>query len=85
MTRTAHAVLYLNIEAMENHGFIRTAAAVLNTKTAAAAYNAGIASRILISKAAGNGVSLLVFPELSVTSCSCGDLFNSSTTLKEAE
>ena len=34
MTRTAHAVLYLNIEAMENHGFIRTAAAVLNTKTA---------------------------------------------------
>ena len=85
MTRTAHAVLYLNIEAMENHGFIRTAAAVLNTKTAAAAYNAGIASRILISKAAGNGVSLLVFPELSVTGCSCGDLFNSSTILKEAE
>ena len=70
---------------MENHGFIRTAAAVLNTRTAAPAYNTGVASRILISKAAGMGVSILVFPELSVTGYSCGDLFCSTTLLKEAE
>ncbi len=69
---------------MNNHGFIRTAAAILNTRTGYAGYNAA-ASRTLISKAADMGVSLLVFPELSVTGCSCGDLFCSSRLLKEAE
>ena len=70
---------------MENHGFIRTAAAVLNTRIANPAYNAGTASRLLIGKAAGMGVSLLVFPELSVTGYSCGDLFCNSALLRETE
>lgn len=70
---------------MENHGFIRAAAAVVKTRTASAEYNAGQAAKDLISKAANMEVSLLVFPELSVTGYCCGDIFTNSLLLKEAE
>ena len=55
-------------------GFIRTAAATPDIKTADCAYNA---QRIieLIDKAAADEVSLLVFPELCITGYTCGDLF----------
>lgn len=55
-------------------GFIRTAAATPDIKTADCVYNA---QRIieLIDKAAADEVSLLVFPELCITGYTCGDLF----------
>lgn len=57
-----------------NYGFVRVAAAVPSVKTAAPSYNA---TRItaLIKKAAGDNADVVVFPELSLTAASCGDLF----------
>ena len=55
------------------HGFIKVAAASPVIKVADADYNAG---RIIecIKDAREKGVKLLVFPELSITGCSCYDL-----------
>lgn len=57
-----------------NNGFIKVAVGTPDIKVADCQYNA---SRIidLIGKAIQKKVSLLVFPELSVTGCTCGDLF----------
>lgn len=69
---------------MKDFGFFRTAAAVNIVRLADTRYNAEqICS--LISEAYGKGVSLIVFPELSVTGATCGDLFNQSFLLNGAE
>ena len=69
---------------MKSHGFIRTAAAVPVVKVADVAHNVGQICR-LASDAAEKEVSLIVFPELSVTGATCGDLFGNNLLIKAAE
>ncbi|MFL5243267.1 MAG: NAD(+) synthase [Gemmataceae bacterium] len=59
---------------MTNHGFLRVAAAVPALRVADCAYNA---ERILalMARAETQEVGILVFPELSITGYTCGDLF----------
>ncbi|MDE7159539.1 MAG: NAD(+) synthase [Muribaculaceae bacterium] len=68
---------------MENLGFIRVAAAVPRVDIADPDTNA---RRIIemARQAAEKGISLIVFPELSVTGYTCGDLFNQSLLLDKA-
>ena len=69
---------------MNNYGFIRTAAAVPSVRVADTAYNTEqICS--LTAKAAGNQVSITVFPELCITGSTCGDLFRQTALIKGAE
>ena len=69
---------------MNRYGYIKVAAAIPNVRVADCAYNA---ERIIamIEQAAERGVSVIVFPELSITSCSCGDLYRQATLLRRAE
>ncbi len=69
---------------MNNYGFIRTAAAVPAVKVADVEYNTAEICR-LAGEAFENEVSLVAFPELSLTGYSCGDLFGQSLLVKEAE
>lgn len=66
------------------HGFIRVAAATPIVKVADCEHNA---DRIieLIDKAEENNIKLIVFPELSVTGYTCGDLFLQDTLLRKAQ
>ena len=59
---------------MQNYGFIKVAAAVPAVKVANCAYNAQEMEK-LIRQAAGAGARVVVFPELSLTGYTCGDLF----------
>jgi NAD+ synthase (glutamine-hydrolysing) len=64
-------------------GFVRVAAASPNLKVADCDYN--VEQMIaLMARAETAGVSLLIFPELSVTGYTCADLFQSSTLLAGA-
>lgn len=69
---------------MNNHGFIRTAAAVPAIRIADTTYNTEqiLSAAEMAFKAE---VSLIVFPELSITGFTCGDLFTQSHLLKGAE
>ncbi len=66
-----------------DHGFIKVATACPELYVAD---TAGNAEKIIeeIKKAALNGVKLLVFPELCITSASCGDLFRQRVLLDGA-
>ena len=66
------------------HGFIKLGAAVPPTHVAAPMKNAAQICR-LIDRAYGEGVHVLVFPELSLTGYTCGDLFRSDDLLNGAE
>ena len=77
---TVH-ILYTD---MKNYGFIRTAAAVPAVRVADVAYNTAEICR-LSQEAFDKGASLTVFPELSLTGHSCGDLFRQSKLIKAAE
>ena len=70
---------------MNNHGFIRVAAASTAVKTAYPGFNARHPIRELIKEAQEKGVSIIAFPELSISGCCCGDLFNQSLLLKRCE
>ena len=70
---------------MKNYGFIRVAAATMATKTANVSFNTKEAIKSLIDNAFEKEVSLLVFPELSVSGYSCGDLFNQRLLLNKCE
>lgn len=65
------------------YGFVRVGAAVPKLKVANMEYNC---TRIidLIKKADKKKVKFLVFPELCITSYSCGDLFHQDILLKKA-
>ena len=67
-----------------DYGFVRVGAAVPRTKVADCKYNATEILNI-INEAEKEGVEILLFPELCLTSCSCGDLYCHSTLLKGAE
>ena len=69
---------------MKNYGFIRTAAAVPVVRVADVTYNTAEICR-LSQEAFDKGVSLVIFPELSLTGHSCGDLFRQSRLVKAAE
>ncbi|MBR2063790.1 MAG: NAD(+) synthase [Bacteroidales bacterium] len=69
---------------MKNYGFIRTAAAVPAVRIADVEYNAAEICR-LAGEAFEKEVSLVVFPELSLTGYSCGDLFAMNPLVKGAE
>ena len=69
---------------MNKFGYIKVAAAIPRVKVADCTYNAQqIIS--LINQANERGVSVVSFPELAITSCSCGDLFRQSALLRKAE
>ncbi len=69
---------------MQNFGFIRAAAAVPEVKVADVGHNSekmvGMTGRAI-----EYGASLLVFPELSVTGATCGDLFTQNLLISAAE
>ena len=69
---------------MNNYGFIRTAAAVPAVRVADVGYNTAEICR-LTGDAFDKEVSLIAFPELSMTGYSCGDLFGQSMLVKAAE
>ena len=62
---------------MNNYGLIRTAAAVPAVKVADTRHNSEEICRIM-EEAWKSKVSILVFPELSITGATCGDLFRQS-------
>ena len=66
------------------HGFVKAAAAAPVIKVADARYNA---ERIIetIREADKKGVRILVFPELSLTGCSCYDIIGHKVLLEGAE
>lgn len=69
---------------MEDYGFLRVAAAVPVVEVADPDTNAGRICR-LIGEASSREVSLVVFPELSVTGYTCGDLFGQQLLIEKAE
>ncbi len=69
---------------MKNYGFIRTAAAVPTVRIADVNYNATEICR-MAEEAFIKEVSLVVFPELSLTGATCGDLFGQELLISGAE
>ena len=69
---------------MNNYGFIRVAAATPAIKVANTRHNTEEICR-LTSEIFDKKVSLVVFPELSLTGSTCGDLFGNTALLKQAE
>ena len=63
------------------YGFLRVATAIPTVRVADIDYNLARHTD-LIHKADAEGVQLLVFPELSVTGYTCGDLFHQNTLLE---
>jgi NAD+ synthase (glutamine-hydrolysing) len=68
---------------MLEYGFVRVAAAVPITKVADCEYNAQNITE-MICKAESEGIQFIVFPELSVTAYSCGDLFHQDALINHA-
>lgn len=67
-----------------NYGFIKVAAAIPSVRVADCQYN--IEKMLpIIEEATNKEVSVLLFPELSITSYSCADLFQQQLLLEEAE
>ena len=65
-------------------GYVRVAAAIPNVCVADCSHNISRIAR-LIREAAGQGVQVVAFPELSVTGYTCMDLFAQQTLLRHAE
>lgn len=66
------------------YGFIKVAAAIPEVRVADCAFNTSKIKE-LIFKADAEGVEVVCFPELSITSYSCGDLFFQKQLLDNAE
>ena len=67
-----------------NYGFVKVAAAVPSVKVGDCKFNVEqIESQII--QANNQGVEVIVFPELSITSYTCGDVFFQQILLDEAE
>ena len=67
-----------------NYGFVKVAAAVPHVKVADCKFNVEKIES-LIAIAEGKGVQVIVFPEMSITGYTCGDLFGQQILLEEAE
>lgn len=66
------------------YGFVKVASAVPTVKVADCRHNAGQMAE-MIADAANQNVEIIIFPELSITGYTCGDLFAQSVLLEEAE
>ena len=66
------------------YGMIKVAAAVPTVKVADVAYNVGQAES-LIAQAEGQGVEVMVLPELCLTGYTCQDLFKQQLLIDKAE
>jgi len=66
------------------HGFFTVAAAIPSVRVADVRYNVK-EIETLIAQAEGQGVEVLVFPELSLTGYTCQDLFQQQLLLDQAE
>ena len=69
---------------MDKYGFLKAAAAVPQVKVADPVFNAAQAEKLL-REAAREQTELVVFPELSLTGYTCGDLFLKSSLVSAAE
>ena len=69
---------------MKNYGYFRVAAAVPEVRVADTRYNTEEICR-LTSEAFDKNVSLVAFPELSLTGYTCGDLFHQDFLISKAE
>lgn len=67
-----------------DYGFVKVAAASPVLKVADPSYNIEEIER-MIDKVEGMGVSVLVFPEMSVTAYTCGDLFGQDLLLDSSD
>jgi NAD+ synthase (glutamine-hydrolysing) len=67
-----------------NHGFLKVAAAIPEVKVADCEFNYERIKRMIIS-ADSAGVEIICFPELALTSYSCGDLFFQELLLENAK
>ena len=69
---------------MNSYGYIKVAAVVPEVKVADCGFNT---ERIIemMQQAAERGVRIAVFPELSITAYSCGDLFTKKLLIAKAE
>lgn len=66
------------------YGFVKVASAVPTVKVADCRHNAWQMAK-MIADAANQNVEIIIFPELSITGYTCGDLFAQSVLLEEAE
>ena len=69
---------------MSNFGFVRVAAAISKVRVAEPSFNKD-QILTLIKQAHKQGVRVVVFPELSLTAYTCGDLFLKPLLIKQAE
>lgn len=67
-----------------NNGFFRVASAIPQVKVADCQFNANSIIN-LCQELDKQNVSVAVFPEMSLTAYTCGDLFHSLLLLEEAE
>ena len=67
-----------------NYGFVKTAAAIPQVKVADCEFNIAQIENIIL-QAEGKGVEIICFPELSITSYSCQDLFHQKLLMDSAE
>ena len=67
-----------------NYGFVKVASAIPQVKVADCTHNSKEITS-MISQAEKAHVELLVFPELSITGCTCGELFKQRTLLDNAK
>jgi len=70
---------------MKNYGLIRVAAAKMTTKVANPDFNTNKQIKEIVNEAYEKGVSLIAFPELSISGYSCGDLFSQRLLLNRCE
>ena len=66
------------------YGFVKVASAVPTVKVADCRHNAWQMAE-MIADAANQNVEIIIFPELSITGYTCGDLLLSSFLLDKAE
>lgn len=69
---------------MQDYGFLRVAAGIPRVKVADISHNVQEICK-LVDKASKDNVSLIVFPELSVTGYTCADLFGHNLLISKAE
>jgi NAD+ synthase (glutamine-hydrolysing) len=69
---------------MEDYGFIKVAAAIPELRVADCDFNAQQIKNLTLA-AAEQQIQIIVFPEMSITAYTCGDLFFQQTLLNEAE
>ena len=67
-----------------DYGFVKVASAIPSVRVADCRYNVEQMLPI-IKEAEEKNIEILAFPELSITSYSCADLFQQQLLLKEAE